>query len=434
MSAADIGDPTVDPVRSSWVPATTGSAFPVQSLPYGVFSAPGRDRRIGVAIGDHALDLGAVAEAGLLEDACRNAPAVFRAPSLNRFLARGRSTWTAVRARVSELLATGGDAAADVRAITQDALVERSSIELHLPVEVADYVDFYSSIDHATNVGRMLRPDGEPLLANWRHVPVAYHGRAGTVVVTGAPVLRPFGQRRSPDGTVVTGPSTRLDVELEVGFIVGQPSEQGRPVPAGATAEHVFGCVLVNDWSARDIQAWEYQPLGPFLGKSFATSISGWVVPLDALAPARVPGPDQEPPPLPHLRRESSWALDLQLEMWLRPHGEHAEERLSATDFAAMYWTLDQQVAHLTSNGANLRVGDLVASGTVSGPRRHQRGSLLELSWNGSEPIVLASGATRTFLEDGDEVILRGSAAIGGGVRLGLGEVRGTVVPAPPTG
>ena len=281
---------------------------------------------------------------------------------------------------------------------------------LGMPFEVADYVDFYSSLHHATNLGRMFRPDAEPLLPNWRHLPVGYHGRAGTVVPSGTPVRRPSGQRPGPE----FGPSRRLDIELEAGFVIGTPSTMGEPVPIERALDHVFGMVLVNDWSARDIQAWEYQPLGPFLGKSFATSISRWVVPLDELADRRVAGEPQEPAPLPYLAEEP-WAYDIALTVELNG----AEIARSNTRY--LYWSIAQQIAHLTVNGASLRTGDLLATGTISGPERSERGSLIELSWNGEEPIELPDGSTRTFLEDGDEVVLRGDP---------LGEVRGRIEPA----
>jgi fumarylacetoacetase len=282
--------------------------------------------------------------------------------------------------------------------------------ELRLPFEVADYVDFYSSIHHATNVGRMLRPDGEPLMPNWRHLPVGYHGRAGTVVPSGTTVPRPSGQR--PGG--VFGPSERLDIELEAGFVIGTPSPHGEPVPIERALDHVFGMVLVNDWSARDIQAWEYQPLGPFLGKAFATSVSTWVVPIEELLDRRVPAERQEPEPLPYLR-EQPWAFDIPLEVELNASA------IAHSNTRHLYWSPSQQIAHLTSGGASLRTGDLLATGTISGPEREERGSMLELSWNGSEPIALGDGSTRSFLEDGDEVVLRGEP---------LGEVRGRIAPA----
>jgi fumarylacetoacetase len=295
----------------------------------------------------------------------------------------------------------------------------------HLPFEVADYVDFYSSEHHATNGGRILRPDGEPLSRNWKHLPVGYHGRAGTVVVSGTPIVRPRGQTRARGESPAYGPSQRLDVEAEVGFVVGVPSRMGEPVDIDSFAEHVFGVVLVNDWSARDIQAWESQPLGPFLSKSFATSISPWVVPLAALEHARVDPPDQDPVPLEYLRSSQPWGLDVSLEI------EWNGTVVSHPPYRQMYWTAPQQLAHLTVNGASLRTGDLYASGTVSGPERDQVGSLLELTWNGREPVKLDNGQVRGFLEDGDTITIRASAPGPDGTRIGFGEVTGVIQPAP---
>jgi fumarylacetoacetase len=306
------------------------------------------------------------------------------------------------------------------RDLVEPHLVPVDEVTLGMPFEVADYVDFYCSIEHASNVGRILRPDDEPLKPNWRHLPVGYHGRAGTVVVSGTPVRRPSGQRPEAGGAPSFGPSRRLDIEAEVGFVVGSPTVLGEPVPTSAFADHVFGVALVNDWSARDIQAWEYVPLGPFLGKSFATSISGWVTPLEALAAAWMDLPGQDPEPLDYLRVQGPAGLDIDLEVVLDG------EVVSRPPYASMYWSPAQMLAHLTVNGASLRAGDLFASGTVSGPERHQRGSLLELSWGGQEP--LAGG--RTFLEDGDTVVLRATAPGSGGGRIALGEVTGTVQPA----
>ena len=321
---------------------------------------------------------------------------VFATSSLNAFMARGPAFWAETRGRVAE-----GREVAEPR--------------LALPVAVGDYVDFFSSLHHAANMGRMLRPQGEPLTPNWRHLPIAYHGRSGTLAGSGTPVRRPCGQRRPPeaDGPAF-GPSTRLDLELEAGFVVGVPSRRGEPVPIERALDHVFGLTLVNDWSARDLQAWESQPLGPFLSKSFATSVGHWVVPLSELASRRVPAPAQEPEPLAYLREEP-WAYDLPLEIELNG------TVVANSNTRHLYWSVAQQVAHLTVNGASLRTGDLLASGTISGPEREQRGCLMELSWNGEEPIELSGGERRSFLEDGDEVVLRGE---------GLGEVRGRVEPA----
>jgi fumarylacetoacetase len=297
---------------------------------------------------------------------------------------------------------------------------------MHLPVEVADYVDFYSSQHHAENLGRMFRPDSEPLTPNWKHLPIGYHGRAGTVRVSGTPVVRPCGQRKAPtDDAPTFGPSQRLDIEAEIGFVVGTPSELGTPVPLDAFPEHVFGVCLVNDWSSRDLQSWEYVPLGPFLGKSFLTSVSPWVVPLAALGAARVDPPLRDPQPLPYLDdTDQPWGLDITLEVRLNG------ELLSCPPFREMYWTPAQQLAHMTVNGANLRTGDLFASGTVSGPGKHERGSFIEMSWGGREPIGLEDGTTRTFLDDGDVVTITASAPGPDGARLTFGEVTGRIEPA----
>jgi fumarylacetoacetase len=391
----------------TWVEITDDHPFPLESLPYGVFTRGDDDPRIGVAVGDYVLDL-----APVLDDD------VFARPSLNSFLARGRAAWRETRTRVTDLLVD-----ASHRARVQPHLVDRRSVTLHLPVEIGDYVDFYSSLEHAENLGRILRPGGEPVAANWRHLPVGYHGRAGTIVVSGTPIVRPSGQR-VVDGAPRYGPSLRLDIEAEVGFVVGVPSRLGTAITTEHFADHVFGVVLVNDWSARDIQAWEYQPLGPFLGKSFATSISPWVVPLDALEPARIEGRAQNPPPLPYLQRTAPWGLDLRLEVALN------DTVIARPPFAGMYWTPDQQLAHLTVNGASVRTGDLFASGTVSGEYDHERGSLIELTWNGRDELVLDDGSRRTFLQDGDRVAIRGTAALGDDRSLGLGEVSGTICGA----
>jgi fumarylacetoacetase len=404
------------------VPGADGSGFPAEHLPYGVVSTGGR-RRVGVRVGDSVVDLDRLASDGV-GDLGRVVEGATARPALNDLMALGPERWDALRARLTELLCDPTH-----RGAVEPALLPLAACTLHLPVEVADYVDFYSSLEHATNLGRLFRPDAEPLLPNWRHLPVAYHGRAGTVVVSGTPVPRPAGQRRAGEG-VVFGPSERLDIELEVGTVIGTPSTPGRAVPVDAAMSHVFGVVLVNDWSARDIQAWEYQPLGPFLGKSFATTMSAWVTPLVALRACRTAGPAQDPPPLPYLRLADDWALDLRLSVDLRPAGGHGAETVSRTSFAGLYWRVPQQIAHLTVNGAHLRTGDLLASGTVSGAERGSEGSLIELTRGGAEPVEVA-GATRTFLEDGDEVVLRASAPVADGVTLTLGEASGRIVPWP---
>jgi fumarylacetoacetase len=375
-----------------------------------VFSAGDRDPavpRVGVRIGDSVLDLVPV----LGEQ-------VFAEPSLNAFMAQGRARWRDVRARITELLTDSRH-----RAVIEAALHPLSAVRLHLPFEVGDYVDFYASENHAANVGRLFRPGGEALMPNWKYLPVGYHGRSGTVVLSGTPVPRPRGQRPG-DGAPTFGPSRRLDFEAEVGFVVGVGSAPGSPVAVEAFADHVFGAFLVNDWSARDIQAWESRPLGPFLAKSFATSISPWVVPLEALADARVRPPPQDPEPLPYLAGPGSSGFDLALEVRLNG------QVVSRPPFAAMYWTPAQMLAHMTVNGACTRTGDFYASGTVSGPDRDQRGCLLELSWGGAEPLKLPDGSVRSFLEDGDEVTIAATAPAADGARIGFGEVTGQIRPA----
>jgi fumarylacetoacetase len=364
---------------------------------FGVFSVGEDAPRVGFRVAQDVLDLAAH---GLGE--------VFEAPTLNPFLALGRSSWEDTVARVAELVDAGAD------------LVPLENAEVRIPFAVADYVDFYSSLEHATNLGRLFRPDSDPLLPNWRHLPVAYHGRAGTVVVSGTPIVRPCGQSKAPAADAPGfGPSRRLDIELELGFVVGVGSALGEPVPASAFRDHVFGVVLVNDWSARDIQAWEYQPLGPFLGKSFATSIGAWVTPLALLEDRFVPAPRQEPEPLPYLLTEGTWGLDVELAV------EVGGTVVTRTNASGLYWTMPQQLAHATVNGASIATGDLFASGTISGSEHGSEGSLIELTRNGEHPIELADGSARTFLEDDDVVVIRGRAG-----ELELAEVRGTILPA----
>jgi fumarylacetoacetase len=392
------------------------SAFGLANLPYGVFSEADVRRRVGVAFGDDVLDAGAAAAGTPFAD-------VLGAPTLDPLLVAGRNTWRAVRAALTEWLTEPrfGDR-------VRPHLHPRMEVALHLPFTVGDYVDFYASEHHATNVGRIFRPDSAPLTPNWKHLPIGYHGRSSSIVVSGTDVVRPCGQRRGPDPESgpdpVFGPSTRLDIEAEVGFVVGSGSPLGSRIAVADFPEHVFGAFLLNDWSARDLQAWEAVPLGPFLGKSFATSISPWVVPLDALAAARVPPPPRDPEPLPYLRDAGDWALDLAIDVQVNGH------TITRPPFSTMYWTAAQMLAHMTVNGASTRPGDVYASGTVSGPERDQRGSLLELSWGGTEPFTLADGTTRTFLEDGDTVTITATAPGPDGQRIGFGEVTGTIRPA----
>jgi fumarylacetoacetase len=397
----------------TWLDLPTDTGFGLDNLPYGIFSTGDRPRRTGIAVGDYVLDL-----AGLTRDP------VHRTGSLNAFLTTGPQAWRHLRAQVTDWLTDESH-----RRTVEPHLLPRDAVTLHLPVEVADYVDFYSSQHHAENLGRMFRPDSAALTPNWKHLPIGYHGRAGTVQVSGTPVVRPSGQRKAPtDETPTFGPSQRLDIEAEVGFVVGTPSTLGRPVPIGDFADHVFGVCLVNDWSARDLQAWEYVPLGPFLGKSFLTSVSPWVVPLAALEAARVAPPPRDVPLLPYLDDSAEpWGLDIAIEVRLNG------QLVSRPPFDLMYWTPAQQLAHMTVNGASLRTGDLFASGTVSGPGKDQRGSFIELSWGGTEPLTLPDGATRTFLEDGDVVTLTATAPGTAGGRISLGAVTGHIAPAPST-
>ena len=433
-------DHTHDPLLRSWIESAnaSGHSFPIQNLPFGVYRRRGSGERprVGVAIGDRVLDVIACRRAAFFSAAAE----VCDGPNLNRLLAAGRETWTALRFELSRILQDGSPRARDMRERERDFLLPMSEAELLLPAEIGDYTDFYASVHHATNVGRMFRPD-DPLLPNYKHVPIGYHGRASSIVASGMPVRRPNGQTKAPTAEAPSfGPSRMLDYELEVGALIGPGNRLGDPIGIADAEDHLFGVVLVNDWSARDIQGWEYQPLGPFLAKNFATSISPWVVTLDALTPYRVPAaprPEGDPAPLPYLADAGNLArggIDLTLEVWLRTAAARARGEegtlLSRGNFAGMYWTLGQMLAHHASNGCNLRPGDLIASGTVSGPERESRGCLLELTSRGAEPLSLPGGETRKFLEDGDEVILRGYCGGHGAVRIGLGECRGLVEPA----
>ena len=402
----------------TWLDLPPDTGFGVHNLPFGIFSVePSANPRAGVATGDSVLDVAAVAD-----DLRLPLGELFAEPALNRFLAAGPTVWRETRERITEWLTSPAH-----RAVVAPHLVPLGEARLHLPFAVADYVDFYASRNHAENVGAIFRPGQPPLPRNWLHMPLGYHGRAGSVVISGTQVTRPNGQRRAPgaDGPSY-GPCLRLDFEAEVGFVVGVPSRQGEPVPVADFERHVFGACLVNDWSARDIQSFETVPLGPFLGKAFATSVSPWVIPLAALGAARVAPPPQDLPPPPYLSDgQDPWGLDLSLEA--RINGSP----VSRLPFATMYWTPAQMLAHLTCGGAPLRTGDLFASGTVSGPDQDQLGCLLELTRDGAEPITLADGSQRSFLEDGDEVAIGATAPGPDGTALSLGEVRGRVAASP---
>jgi fumarylacetoacetase len=410
-----------------WIPIPEGSGFGLENLPLGIGAREGARPQAHVAVGQHALDLGTVAGHGAL--AGLGIPdGAFQEPALNTFLAAGPDAWRGLRVRLQELLTD-----ASMASRLGDAVLARVDLRMDLPVRVGDYVDFYSSIHHATNLGRLFRPDAEPLLPNWRHLPVGYHGRSGTLVATGEEIPRPRGIRLV-DVEPVEGPTNALDIELEVGFVIGAGNVRGEPIAALDADDHIYGVCLVNDWSARDIQAYEYQPLGPFLGKSFATSVSPWLVSLEALAPHRVAPPPQVPPVAGYLHCQEPWGLDLHLEVVLESEAMRssgmAPAVISSTSFADMYWTPAQQLAHTTVNGASTRTGDLFASGTVSGPDAGSEGSLIELTWRGERPLTLPDGSHRTFLHDGDRVTLRGSAGGDGRPLVSLGDVAGTVTPA----
>ena len=426
-----MSSPTPDPALRSFVPVSPESHFPLRNLPYGVFvPRPGGAARVGVAIGEMILDLSVIDEAGLLAGTPAEGREIFSRGRLNEFMALGKPAWSAVRERVQHLLREETPTLRDDAALRERALVPMATAEMRMPAEIRDYTDFYSSREHATNVGVMFRGKENALLPNWLHLPVAYHGRASSVVVSGTSIRRPQGQTL-PQGAErpVFGPTKLLDHEFEVGFFVGPGNSLGERIPVERAPEHIFGFVLVNDWSARDIQKWEYQPLGPFLAKNFATSISPWVVTLEALEPFRCGGPEQEPEPLPYLRSPGNWSYDIHLETLLKTGKMDTPHVISRSNYNYMYWNICQQLAHHTVTGCPLSPGDMLASGTISGPTKDSRGSLLELTWRGTEPIELPSGETRRFMEDGDTMILTGWAQ-GEGYRVGFGEVRGTILPA----
>jgi fumarylacetoacetase len=421
----------VSETLTSFVPVDPESHFPIRNLPYGVGRPrAGGEPRLLVAIGEHVLDLAEIERAGLLRDLRHVPPGTLSADALNPLLALGREAWREARAAIQRCLRADEPGLRDDAALRERALRPASDFEMLLPARIGDYTDFYSSREHATNVGIMFRGKENALMPNWLHLPVGYNGRAGSVVVSGTDIRRPVGQTKADDAEAPSyGPSRLLDFELEMGFFTGPGSPLGEAIPIAGTRDHVFGMVLVNDWSARDIQKWEYQPLGPFLSKSFATSISPWVVTMEALEPFRCQGPAQDPEPLPYLRAEGPQAFDVRLEVWLRPEGEAEATRICASNARHLYWSMAQQLAHHTIAGCDLRPGDLLASGTISGPTEDSFGSLLERTWRGTRPIRTAGGAERRFLEDGDRVTMTGWAQ-GDGFRVGFGEVTGRVLPA----
>ncbi|HEV8176525.1 MAG TPA: fumarylacetoacetase [Gemmatimonadales bacterium] len=432
---------THDPRRASWVASAQGHPdFPIQNLPYGVFrrhKASGPPT-VGVAIGDQILDLGGTAETGVLSGLAAETARAGASPSLNPLMALGPDNWSALRLQLSAFLAADSPAYQANPRLAERLLVPVTDAELFLPAQVGDYTDFYASVHHATNVGSMFRPDS-PLLPNYKWVPIGYHGRASSIVASGASVRRPAGQLKDPNAeSPVFAPSRALDYEMEVGCFVGPGNRLGVPVRITEAERHLFGLCLVNDWSARDIQTWEYQPLGPFLSKNFATTVSPWVVTLEALEPFRVPAferPSNDPAPLPYLdspENRRRGGIDVTLEVSIRTarmrDANLAAHQLSRSRMADLYWTIAQMFTHHASNGCNLQPGDLFASGTISGPSRDARGCLLELTMRGSEPVTLPTGEIRKFLEDGDEVIMRGYCERPGTTRIGFGECRGVVI------
>ena len=434
-------DPTTHPDLRSFVEVPDRHAFPIQNLPFGVFSRPACDTpRVGVRIGDFVLDLWELSSGGLLGPIDGLPSACFARPSLNEYLAAGRDVWGEVRRRISALLQSDNPELRDATDLRARTLVPIEEACLHLPVAVGDYTDFYSGKQHAFNVGVMFRDPKQALLPNYLWMPVAYHGRASSIVVSGADIRRPCGQR-SPAraGRPEFGPTKCLDFELEVGFVVGAGNPRGRPIGIADAQDHIFGLVLVNDWSARDIQKWEYQPLGPFLAKNFATTISPWVVQLEALEPFRCPGGIQDPPPLEYLRlptpsgsdASAGWWYDVNLEVSLRSAKMSKSQTVCRTNFDQTYWAMIQQLTHHTVTGCNVRPGDLMASGTISGPTPDSFGSMLELAWGGKNPLPIDDGSRRRFLEDGDTVTVLGWAE-NADYRIGFGECAGTILPAVP--
>ncbi len=436
-------DETHDPARKSWVETANapGTPFPIQNLPFGVYRPRGGRGagRIGVAIGDMVLDLAATAEAGLLAGAGSAAPACGQ-PTLNALMALGPDSWRALRLALSRLLRADGADAAMRQERAGKLLRPMAEIEMLLPAAIGDYTDFYASVHHATNVGRMFRPDN-PLLPNYKWIPIGYHGRSSSIRASGTPVMRPNGQRKPPDAAEPSfGPCRQLDYETELGYFLGPGNALGTPIPIARAAEHLFGACLLNDWSARDIQAWEYQPLGPFLAKNFGTTISPWIVTLDALAPFRVAActrPEGDPKPLPYLTDaadQSAGALTIEIEILLSSAKmrdanlpPHLLARVNARE---LYWTPAQMLAHHASNGCDLQPGDLFGSGTISGPGAGEVDSMLELTQRGKAPVQLPTGESRVFVEDGDEIVMRGRCARDGAVAIGFGECRAVILPA----
>lgn len=413
----------------SWLDVPQGSDFPLQNFPFGIFSTSGTEPRACTRLGDYVIDLNALAWTGYLDDIGINDHSVFAQTVLNNFIALGKPAWKAIRKRLIELFSVEDDSLSGNIRHKESVLVHISKATLHLPLRIGDYTDFYSSIEHATNVGMMFRDPANALLPNWRHLPIAYHGRASSIVISGTSVVRPKGQIKPSDATSpIFSPTLQFDFELETAFVIGRNTELGSSIPVNEAEDYIFGLLLFNDLSARDIQSWEYVPLGPFLSKNFASAVSPWIVTMEALEPFRIKGPDQEPEVLPYLASEGAHNFDIQLEVLIEAPNQQPLS-VCKSNFKYLYWNICQQLAHHTVNGCNVRVGDLCGSGTISGPNAGSMGSMLEITWKGTKPIQMPDGTERKFINDHDTVIMRGFCEKDG-LHIGFGEVRTTILPA----
>tara|TARA_Y100001960_G_scaffold11436_1_gene10793 strand:+ start:15 stop:1304 length:1290 start_codon:yes stop_codon:yes gene_type:complete len=427
----DVMDETHDSKLRSWVDVTEDSDFPIQNIPFGVYSPKGGgDLHVATAIGNYILDLAYLDEAGYFQNTEVEGTEIFHEPTLNAFMSLGRKAWKDTRKVISHLLSKDIEKLRDNKELRELALIPMENAEMEFPVDIGDYTDFYSSKEHASNVGTIFRGPENALMPNWLHLPIAYHGRASSVILDGGDVIRPKGQTKAPDTAAPSfGDSKRMDFELEMGLFIGPGNGLGEPISVIDAEEHIFGMALVNDWSARDIQAWEYQPLGPFLAKNLATTISPWIITLEALEPFRCSGPKQEPEPLEYLKNSKDSTFDINLEIHLKTNKMDNYDLISSSNYNYLYWDMNQQVAHHTTTGCNLRTGDMLASGTISGPEKNSRGSMLELTWGWSEPIKLSNGEERIALEDGDTILLKGWCQ-GEGYRIGFGSCTGKLLPS----
>jgi len=424
-------DETHDSKLKSWIDVDKNSDFPIQNIPFGIYSPKeGGDLHVATAIGDYLIDLAHLDDAGFFIDTEIEETEVFHEPTLNAFMSLGQKAWKEARLTISRLLREDNTSFKDNNELKEMALIPMSEVRMEMPVDIGDYTDFYSSREHATNVGTMFRGPDAALMPNWLHLPVGYHGRASSVVLSGTDIVRPKGQTKAPDAEKPSfGDCNRMDFELEMGVLIGSGNILSEPIAVDEAKDHVFGFTLVNDWSARDIQTWEYIPLGPFLAKNFATSISPWIITMEALEPFKCKSPEQNPKPFDYLNNKKDCNYDINLEIHLKAENMSESHIISKTNYNYLYWNMAQQIAHHTVTGCNLRTGDLLASGTISGPEKDNRGSMLELSWNGKEPIGLPNGEKRTFLEDGDIVTLKGWCK-GKGYRIGFGDCKGTILPS----